>query len=134
MGQPSRQGSALFSARIELWRSTPEAIPKVLMKVRLRYVLSFAQKDRARFDGLGARRSNRLLFCQFVVSQPQMANPPERRSPNTCESEKTAIKLLLTRPSMSCGVSCCISVFAGTTMKAIAKPIPNMLTPASHGV
>ncbi len=75
MGQPSRQGSALFSVRIELWRSTPEAIPKVLMKVRLRYALSFAQKDRARFDGLGARRSNRLLFCQFVVSQPQKANP-----------------------------------------------------------
>jgi hypothetical protein len=46
-----------------------------LMEVSLRYALPLAQKNRGRFDGLGARRSNRLLFGGFVVSQPQKANP-----------------------------------------------------------
>ncbi len=42
------------------------------------------------------------------------------------------MKVLLTRPTISGGVSCCDIVWAGTSTRAMAKPMRKVLTAASQ--
>src|SRR5580765_5946478 len=58
------------------------------------------------------------------------ARNPESSSPNTWANEISDIKVLLTRPTMAGGVSCCDMVCAGTHTKAIAKPMVKVLRAA----
>src|SRR6266404_1685457 len=55
------------------------------------------------------------------------ARNPESINPSTWEKETRDIKLLLTRPTMSRGVSCWDMVWAGTQTKEIPNPMLKVL-------
>jgi len=75
---------------------------------------------------------NITALAKYRLRMPaDSATGPANSMASTCETASSDIRLLVTRPSIACGVSYCSSVCEVTILKAAKKPRPSMPSPVA---